>query len=95
MFVKHCREKTFISKRRISLEPDAQDSSKMSNPLSAAVGRITAAVATVHNENSLSLANINFDFILVKLPPPKEYDGLGNSISRRRKLDAGNELESR
>jgi hypothetical protein len=60
----------------------------MSNPLSAAVGRITAAVATAHNENSLSLANINFDFTLVKLPPPKEYDGLGTSISGRRKLDA-------
>jgi hypothetical protein len=60
----------------------------MPNPLSAAVSRITAALETVHNENSLSLANIDFDFTLVKLAPPKEYDGLGASISGRRKLDA-------
>jgi hypothetical protein len=60
----------------------------MSNPLSAAVGRVTASVATVHNENSLSLANLNFDFTLVKLAPPKEYDGLGASISAKRKADA-------
>lgn len=60
----------------------------MSNPLGAAVGRITATAATLYNENSVSLANINFDFTLVRLTPPKEFDGLGVSISGKRKADA-------
>jgi hypothetical protein len=69
------RDLKFVGREDIMQEIN----SKMSNPLSA---------ATVHNENSLFLANINFDFALVKLSPPKEYDGLGASISGRRKSDA-------
>ena len=30
------------------------------------------------------MANLNFDFILVKVAPPKEYDGLEASISDKR-----------
>ena len=57
-----------------------------SRPMS--LGRVTAALATVHNENSASLANLNFDFTLVKLEAPAEYNGLGATISRKRKDDA-------
>jgi hypothetical protein len=51
------------------------------------VGRITAALVTVHNENSVSLANLNFDFALVKMEAPTEYNGLEATISRKRKMD--------
>ncbi|KAH8597426.1 hypothetical protein B0O99DRAFT_507860 [Bisporella sp. PMI_857] len=52
------------------------------------LGRLTAAVASIHNENAVSLANLNFDFTLVKLEAPPEYNILGQTISRRRKVDA-------
>ncbi|KAE8447571.1 hypothetical protein EG329_010701 [Mollisiaceae sp. DMI_Dod_QoI] len=52
------------------------------------IGRITAALSTFHNENSASLANLNFDFTLVKFEAPAEYERVGTTISRRRKLDA-------
>lgn len=58
--------------------------------MSGPVGRIAASFATARNENSVSLANLNFDFTLVKFEAPKEFAGLGNTISRRRKLDAEN-----
>jgi len=41
------------------------------------IGRVTAALATVHNENAVSLANLNFDFTLIKLEAPKEFSALG------------------
>jgi hypothetical protein len=52
------------------------------------IGRITAAMAAVHNENSAALASLNFDFTLVKLEAPVEYTALGATISRKRKVDA-------
>jgi hypothetical protein len=52
------------------------------------IGRLTAALSTIYNENSVSLANLNFDFTLVKLEAPVEYQEVGTTISRRRKLDA-------
>ena len=59
----------------------------MSGPLS--LGRVTAALATVHNKNSAPLANLNFDSTLVKLEAPTEYRcGLGATISRKRKAEA-------
>jgi hypothetical protein len=56
--------------------------------MSGPVGRIAASFGTARNENSVSLANLNFDFTLVKFEAPKEFAGLGNTISRRRKFDA-------
>jgi hypothetical protein len=52
------------------------------------IGRITAALSTFHNENSISLANLNFDFTLVKLEAPVEYRRVGTTISPKRKVDA-------
>ncbi|TVY15702.1 hypothetical protein LARI1_G005736 [Lachnellula arida] len=56
--------------------------------MSNAIGRITAALASVHNENAVSLANLNFDFTLVKLEAPAEFQGVGRMISKHRKTTA-------
>ncbi|OCL03653.1 hypothetical protein AOQ84DRAFT_347410 [Glonium stellatum] len=52
------------------------------------LGRLTAALATASNEVTIAGAAINFDFTLIKYEAPKEYHGLGQSLSRRRKQDA-------
>lgn len=51
------------------------------------IGKITAALSTI-TENSFALATLNFDFTLVKLEAPAEFQPVGTTISRRRKLDA-------
>jgi len=56
--------------------------------MAGAISKITAALGSIHNENSVSLANLNFDFTLVKLEVPGEYNGLGATISRKRKIEA-------
>lgn len=58
----------------------------MSGPLS--LGRVTGALAAVNNENSVSLATANIDFTLLKVEAPAEYNSLGATISRKRKVDA-------
>lgn len=35
-------------------------------------------------ENTLALAHLNFDFTLVKVEVPQEYQGLRNALSKRR-----------
>jgi hypothetical protein len=57
----------------------------MSGPLS--LGRVTAALATVYNENSASLATANIDFTLINVTAPVEFNALGATISRKRKVD--------
>ncbi|KAH8587074.1 hypothetical protein B0O99DRAFT_656564 [Bisporella sp. PMI_857] len=52
------------------------------------VGKITAALASATNEVTLAAANLNFDFSLVKLTPPKEFSAIGLSLSQRRRDDA-------
>ncbi|KAL2064516.1 hypothetical protein VTL71DRAFT_3653 [Oculimacula yallundae] len=56
--------------------------------MAGTIGRITAALTSIHNENAVSLANLNFDFTLVKLEAPREYNGLGANISKLRKVEA-------
>jgi hypothetical protein len=56
--------------------------------MAGSIGRITGALGTVHNENTASLATLNFDFTLVKLEAPAEYTGLGQAISKTRKINA-------
>jgi hypothetical protein len=56
--------------------------------MAGTIGRITTALATVHNENSAALANLNFDFTLVRLDAPGEFKALGATISKKRKVDA-------
>lgn len=50
----------------------------------SSIGRITPSVISGTVENTLALANLNFDFTLVKLEVPQEYQGLRNALSRRR-----------
>lgn len=46
------------------------------------------AAASATQETTLALANINFDFSLVKLEAPLEYKGLGTALSTKRKREA-------
>lgn len=54
----------------------------------ANLGRVTMAALTAQNENSMALANLNFDFSLVKLEAPLEFRGVGNSLSLWRRTAA-------
>lgn len=56
--------------------------------MSSAIGRVTAALGTVRNENAVSLANLNFDFTLIKMEAPPEFRGVGSTISEHRKINA-------
>ena len=40
------------------------------------------------NENTLALANLKFDFSLLKVEAPTEFKGLGKALSQRRKFEA-------
>lgn len=59
------------------------------------ISRLTPSLATLHNENTLALASINFDFSIIKLPAPKEFDGLGAALSFRRRDEAENGFQHR
>ena len=52
------------------------------------VSKISASLASAHNENTLALANINFDFSLFKVEAPTEYQTLGASLSAKRRTEA-------
>jgi len=54
----------------------------------ASIGKCTLAAGVAMQETTLTLANINFDFAIVKFPAPAEFQGLGNSLSKRRKNEA-------
>lgn len=54
----------------------------------ASLGGVGLSALTARNENSL--ANLNFDFSLVKLEAPAEFRGLGNSLSPWRRTAAEN-----
>ncbi|MCJ1393488.1 hypothetical protein MMC18_006363 [Xylographa bjoerkii] len=54
----------------------------------ASVGKIALSLASGTQDATLALANINFDFSMVKLTAPTEYQGLGASISHKRKRKA-------
>jgi hypothetical protein len=53
--------------------------------MSAGVGKIQAALAVATQETTLALANLNFDFSLVKVEAPVEFHGLGSVLSARRR----------
>ncbi|KAI0182645.1 hypothetical protein EV127DRAFT_378372 [Xylaria flabelliformis] len=52
----------------------------------ACFGNLTAAGISARNENTLALANINFDFSLIKFKAPKEFLQLGKALSPTRPL---------
>ncbi|KAH8899089.1 hypothetical protein GQ53DRAFT_817292 [Thozetella sp. PMI_491] len=54
----------------------------------ATFGRLQAALASATNEVTVAAANINFDFALVKVEAPAEYQPLGVVLSAGRKKEA-------
>ncbi|KAE9377592.1 hypothetical protein N431DRAFT_478802 [Stipitochalara longipes BDJ] len=52
------------------------------------IGKVSAALNSFQNENTLALLNLNFDFAICKLEAPKEFQGLGASLSSQRRLAA-------
>lgn len=54
----------------------------------SALGRLANSLLSVNNENTLALANLNFDFTLFKFEAPTEFRSIGNSLSLRRRDDA-------
>ena len=54
----------------------------------ASIGKLALSLASGQQETTLALANINFDFSMVKLIAPLEYQALGASLSCKRKRDA-------
>jgi hypothetical protein len=45
-------------------------------------------MTAIYNENSVSLANLNVDFTLIKLEAPPEFLDVGRTISHSRKSSA-------
>ncbi|MCJ1384979.1 hypothetical protein MMC17_008097 [Xylographa soralifera] len=54
----------------------------------SSLGKITNSVLSATNENTLALANLNFDFSLVKVEAPKEFSALGSALSMQRRINA-------
>ena len=54
----------------------------------ASLGNIGLSLLSGQQQTNLSAANFNFDFTLVKVAPPKEYEGLGQCLSVKRKTEA-------
>lgn len=52
------------------------------------ISDISASLASARNENTLTLANLNFDFSLFKVEAPTEYQALGASLSNKRRTEA-------
>ncbi|KAI9697199.1 MAG: hypothetical protein M1836_004763 [Candelina mexicana] len=50
--------------------------------------RLTCTLASGSQETTLALANLNFDFSLVKLEAPVKFQALGASLSSKRKRNA-------
>ena len=54
----------------------------------SSINKLIASAFHASNENTLALANLNFDFSLVKLDAPAEYTGLGLNLSKPRRQEA-------
>ncbi|KAK6535414.1 hypothetical protein TWF694_001874 [Orbilia ellipsospora] len=54
----------------------------------ASFGRLAVSAITGSVENTAALLNLNFDFSLVKLVAPKEFEGVGSALSSRRRVEA-------
>jgi hypothetical protein len=56
--------------------------------MATSIGKVGLALVSASNENTLALANISFDFSIVKVAPPAEFRGLGLSLSPKRQSEA-------
>ncbi|KAH0545439.1 hypothetical protein FGG08_000440 [Glutinoglossum americanum] len=54
----------------------------------SSIGRLTAATANATLDIAPALANLNFDFSLYKVEAPKEFQGVGASLSALRREEA-------
>ena len=54
------------------------------------INKLQAALANATNEFTLTAANLNFDFSIVKCEAPKEYQTLGNVLSQYKREAAEN-----
>lgn len=54
------------------------------------VGKLQASLASATQETTLTLANLNFDFSLIKVEAPTEYQPLGAALSTKRRSAAEN-----
>jgi hypothetical protein len=61
------------------LQEKIHEKSKMS------LGRVAASLVSGVNENTFALVNLNFDFALEKLEAPREFYGLGASLTKQRR----------
>ena len=55
----------------------------MANFASGTIGKIQGALASASLEATVTLANLNFDFSLVKVEAPAEYKELGKALSKK------------
>jgi hypothetical protein len=54
----------------------------------SSLGKLQASLVSASQETTLALANLNFDFSLVKVEPPAEYKDLGLALSSKRRSAA-------
>ncbi|KAI1410288.1 hypothetical protein F5Y13DRAFT_202429 [Hypoxylon sp. FL1857] len=54
----------------------------------ASLGKITNSLISGVNENTIALANLNFDFSIIKVEAPKEYTALGKALGGARRENA-------
>ena len=52
------------------------------------LGQLRSSLFSASNENSLALANLKFDFALLKVDAPPEFSSLGSALCHRRKAEA-------
>jgi hypothetical protein len=52
------------------------------------IGKFSAALASAVNENTITAAQINFDFSLLKFEAPAEYQAFGDALTKGRRQDA-------
>lgn len=56
----------------------------------SSLGKITGALASATNELTVAAANFNFDFSIMKVEAPTEFQPLGKGLSEQRRDDAEN-----
>ena len=54
----------------------------------ASVGKFVGSLISGRQEITAALANVNFDFSILKIEAPAEYAGLGSTLSKRRRIEA-------
>ena len=54
------------------------------------ISKLTNSFVTASNENTVALVNFHTDFALLKFEAPKEFNGLGTSLSNSRRFNAEN-----